>query len=116
MGALTYAGGILLGAIAFMFTPGPGRETPSLVELASAVEAVAGFSMLAGVVLAPLAVVCVAAGMFWAWVLRRVLATRGRIASPSGDSLPISPLVIGGVLLMLLWLLLFGMMTSGGID
>ncbi len=83
MGYLTYALGIFIAPLAVFGPPWPGADPsfgfePSLADvLTNVVFGLPVLSVIAGIVLAPMLVVCSAAGVLWAMGLRAILVAGG---------------------------------------
>ena len=104
MGFLTYFLGILLGAIVLVLIPTSALETSGDFQV-SPVTYVVGLLTLAfvgSIIAAPMLVLCVAAGIGWAAIVRRV--------APAGDGTdpgarPIIVLGVVAAILAVLWLM-----------
>ena len=113
MGYLTYAIGLLIAPLAVFGPPSTGSDPPfgyqpGLVDiLGNLVFGLPALSVIAGIVLAPLLLVCAAAGIVWAIGLRAILVAGGASVGEPEQRKVDGQILFGiAVLLTIGWLLI----------
>jgi hypothetical protein len=114
MGYVTYAIGLIVAPLAVFGPPSTGGDPsfgyqPGLLDLlGNLVFGLPAISMIASIALAPLLLVCAAAGMVWAFGLRAILVAGGATVGE-----PDHPTVDGWVLLAITAVLGLGWLVIG---